>query len=111
MTKLNFSSKTHTYNISQERYDGSKEYLSYYDPMMLIFNFIRSEIIQKYDLLECFKYEDEEDKSTEFYIKLKNDLSFYEKNNLRSKIRKDIENYCFENNLIYINKFYIYLSR
>lgn len=113
MVNLELLDKYHDNDYSQEGIYGndSKEYLKYYDPMMLIFDFIRSDVIQKYNLLECFKYEDEDDNSTEFFIKLKHDLSFHEKNALRFQIRKDIENYCFEKELIHINNFYIYLSR
>lgn len=113
MINLKFPNQVQGSDSSQEDVyrNDSKDYLKNYDPMLLIYDFIRSDVIQKYNLLECFKYEDEDDNSTEFFIKLKNDLSFHEKNKLRSQIRKDIENYCFENDLIYINNFYIYLSR
>lgn len=113
MVNLKFLDRFQGSDSSQEYVyrNDSKDYLKNYDPMSLIYDFIRSDVIQKYNLLECFKYEDEDDDSTEFFIKLKNDLSFYEKNELRAQIRKDIEDYCFENDLIYINNFYIYLSR
>lgn len=85
-----------------------------YNHFALIYKYIKSNIILKYDnLVDCYIYDDEDNENIkEYYVKFDKDLSYNEIKELQIKILNDIYYYClnsgfpeeFQNISLFLNK-------
>lgn len=74
------------------------------EPYKSIYNFINSHIIPKYDCLtSCYQsnFDEEGTPKVQYFIRYETDLSIDQWHSLRSKIRKDIKEFCFSSGISY----------